>query len=38
MFGMARTIARSTIAWWVEPAWPKEVPEWVAMIFALTFC
>ena len=37
MLGMARMMAKSSVQWWVVPAWPKEMPAWVAMIFTGRF-
>ena len=37
MLAKERMTARSSVQWCVVPAWPKEVPEWVAMILTFRF-
>ena len=37
MLAMERMMAKSSVQWWVVPAWPKEMPAWVAMIFTGRF-
>ena len=37
MLGMRRMMAKSSVQWWVVPAWPMEMPAWVAMIFTGRF-